>query len=587
MTGSTGGRATRAAIGASLLLAAWLFAGGVRAGAQQPPAGEAGPLTLERVVEMLRAGKTSDQILPLIEPSGARLQLTVDDVILLRKIGASVELIRAMSRSDAAPAEPSTGSPAPGAKPAAGSLTVRDVLRELGKGTDPAVVQQRIAAEGLKKPVEIHEIAQLSAMGVQPDVLRALARGQVKVEEAPAPAEAPTASELVAIPAPPSADTPTGDEANRLWIASVPTAARVYLASGRSRPEDLLEHAQYAGRTPLSLSLEPGDYVVVVEKEAGAFEEGLIPAWRTAHDTASSRSVLDDAELSFDPAACCLPGSLGGRALLRPLPRDVGRTLIGDAFDGLPPWLFDGEVLQVLRIRQTRITQSLKMYRLRKNAGKPRMLVSLFVPAEGDPLDQALAGLPAGTPYDAWVDAPGLESLRDPGQLADLSAALKVDRPHLEEAVAMLRRAGKAIMHQQVDGGLRLVSLAVEDRGLMRLSESTLIPTDPFAPPEPPPKKKKRVKPLPAPPPLPEAARVVVPGLGAPRVTLHNSSSHGLGILLDDGLFVWLAPGAQREAAVDPGTYDVRVLTAGASPEAPAPSGRLHLSYDARYTLTF
>ena len=70
-------------------------------------------------------------------------------------------------------------------------------------------------------------------------------------------------------------------------------------------------------------------------------------------------------------------------------------------------------------------------------------------------------------------------------------------------------------------------------------------------------------------------------------MTLHNSSSRGLGLLLDDGLFVWLAPGAQREAAVDPGTYDVRVLTAGASPEAPAPRGRLHLSYDARYTLTF
>jgi hypothetical protein len=327
-----------------------------------------------------------------------------------------------------------------------------------------------------------------------------------------------------------------------------------------------------------------------VQKEAGDFEKGLAPAWRTAHDSTATRSLLDDADLTFDPAACCLPGSLAGEAMLRPVPQDVSRTLIGDAFDGLAPWLFDGEALQVLRVRHTHITHSMKLYRLKKFAGRSRMLVSLFLPAEGDPLDQtSVQGLPAGTPYDDWVDAPAIEPLRDPAQLSAFAAALGVEPAQVGSALAMMRRAGKAIVHQPVEGGMRLLALSVEDDGQLRVADRTIRPTDPFAPPPPPaPKKKKKPAPVPPPPPpLPAVQRMVIPGLGLPRLAIENTTKTGLGLMLDDGLMLWVPPGQRREFPVDPGTFEARVVSPLASEAAPGARGRLHFSFNARYALTF
>jgi hypothetical protein len=342
------------------------------------------------------------------------------------------------------------------------------------------------------------------------------------------------------------------------------------------------------GRTPLSLTLPGGDYLILVQHEAGEFEDGLAPGWRTVHDGTATRSLLDNADLTFDPAACCLPGSLQEEAELRPVPRDLPRALIGDSFDGLPPYLFDGEILQNLRVRDKRITHTMKMYRLRKSAGRSRVLVSTFLPSEGNPLDQnELRGLPPGTPYDAYVDAPALDFLRDAAQLGEAAAALGVTTEHLGEAVAMLRRAGKAILHQQIEGGLRLMTLSVEDDGRIRFHDQSIRPADPFAVPAPPTKKKKKTKPLPPPPPLPIPERVVMPGLGLPRLTIDNTSSRPLALLLGDGQLCWVPAATRREFPVDPGSHEARVLGAGFQDTNPAPRGHLHFSYNARYTLTF
>jgi hypothetical protein len=642
---------------------------------------QAGPITLERVIELLRNGIPSPGIVTMIQRQGGAFQLTVDDVVRLRKIGASPALILAMSAGvetarDAAAALEET----PPARP--GRLTPRDVTRALQKGADPAEVARRIETEGMRRPPDLDDLSDLAARGVPPEVLRAMARGATAPAEGAAAsatpaATAPAASGPLTLEAilelikadmdeaadvirekgvarpltldevlklraagaddevmvavreagnavvPPSGDisavreqdsgeetpeeppsdfvavpwkrsyrspshVPTPASEDRLWIASVPSDARVYLATSRTRPADVFERDHYVGRTPLSLTLPPGEYDVVVQHEAGEFEAGLAPGWRTVHDGTATRSLLDNADLTFDPAACCLPGSLEGQAELRPVPRDMRRALIGDSFDGLPPFLFDGERLQVLRVRDTRITHTMKLYRVRKSPGRSRLLVSTFLPSEGDPLDLTEQhGLPPGTPYDEFLDVPSLDYLRDGAQLPDVASALGVETSHLGEAVAMLRRAGKSILHQQIEGGLRLMTLALDDQGQIRWLDRSLHPTDLFAAPAPPPKKKKKVKPVPPPPLLAPAERVVVPGLGPPSLSIDNRSGKPIGLLLEDGQLCWVPAGQRREFAVDPGTFEARVLGPGYSDMNPAPRGQLHFSFNARYALTF
>jgi len=604
----------------AMLVSTWPLAQEPAPEQAQEPAPELigdAPLTVARVSDLLGRGIPSARLVGMIETHGGEFDLTVEDVVRLSKSGASIELIRLMARGTE-PA-PGTGprtreeeiagiieaalSQPPPPPPSPDALTFKQALRLHRRGMPSDQLAAQVAEKGLTETPELDQLLEAAGKGLPPNVIRAMAGGGADpaVAKAPsvetAPIQDPKASKVKE--ADPKEEEPEEKPAerrvelqrpppesqDRVWISSIPTGARVLVSPARARSEEWLDHDYLVGRTPLSVDLGPGDYNVVVQKEAGEFEKGLLPAWRTFHDTTTTRSILDNADLTFDPASCCLPGSLSGTVDVHAVGSDQPRGVIGDQFDGLPPYLFDGEKLQILRVKRSAITHAMKMYSFRKNAGQSRVLIAAFVPAEGDPLDSSsLTILPEGDPYDAYLTAPALDYLSDQTDLADLAAALGFERDHLGAVPAHLRRAGKAILHQQIEGGVRLVAVAVEDYGRLRLTDQTIRPVDPFAPP--PTVKKKRRTPLPPPPPpLPALERTVVPGLGLPRLSIDNTSSRGLGLMFDDGQFYFVPGKTSREFVIDPGAYDVRTISQ--DPRHAGLRGRLHFSYHAKYSVTF
>ena len=637
---------------------------------QALPTDEKPAFTLARIIEMLRSGTRPAAIAAMVEGSGAVFDVTVEDVIRLRKLGATPELIRILARGETPAAVAPDGAPESATEASASpdALTFRKVLRLHRKGTPAGELAALVASRGLRQTIDLDELIEARDRGLPAPVILALAGGGEgaapiagapsaggAAREAPRPikvaeirrmlekqqepsaiaeniarrgiAEPPTLDETLELrrlgatdeifsaindaavaaespeeepdedllaeepaeggSAAAAGELPPPDSGETFTAWSVPAGAAVYVAPARTRVREAIQHGYLAGRTPLALSLPPGEYTVVIQKKAGDFEAGLLPAWRTAHDVAGTRSVLDNADLTFDPAACCLPGSLSGTVEVHPVPVDQPRVIIGDQFDGLPPFLFDGESLQILRVRKTVITHALKLYHVRKAAGQPRLLVATFVPAEGDPLlDEAVQGTASGRPFASLLESSELDYLGSASGLSSLAAALRVEAAHLGEGVAALGRRGAAILHQQIDGAFRLLTLSLDYGPRLRVTEQIVRPVDPFAPPPPPVKgKKKKSPPLPPPPPpLPGLERSVVPGLGAPRLAIENGSKAGLALLFSDGQFCFVPPSATREFVMDPGTFDLRILSSHSA--GPAPQGRVHLSYHARYTMS-
>jgi hypothetical protein len=642
---------------------------------QEAQAEEGEVLTLYEIFQMLQAGTPPSSLIARVEGSKAQFDLTVENVVMLRKFGASPQLIRLLARGGVpaaatapAPLPDETAARPPQANPDA--LTAKKVLRMHRKGVPAAEIAAMVVSHGLKEPPDLDQLLEYRSQGVPAVVIVAMAGGPApNLAPAPAPGQAsgspapeareesrkerplkvadirkmiangqeppavvasirergirgaPTLDEVMelrrlgatdevlaainqaaalaarnqqseeeagtepaeASPAPPLAPA---ESADTFSVYSMPAGASVYLSSARTRLEESLQHGYLAGRTPLSLTLAPGDYTVIVQKEAGDFEAGLLPAWRTMHDGPGTRTVLDNADLTFDPASCCLPGSLSGTVDLHPVPEDQSRVIIGDEFDGLPPYLFDGETLQIMRVRGSAVTHVMKVYHVRKTAGQPRLLASTFVAAEGNPLDASVvADRGAGMPFEALVTAPELDYLGSAPGLTALASTLGFEADHLGAGVAMLRRAGKAILHQQLEGEIRLLVMAIDYGGRLRVTDRTVRPIDPFAAPPAHTGKKKKVAPPTPPPPLPGIERTVVPGLGLPRLSVDNATKHGLALLFSDGQFCFVPPSTTREFVVDPGTFDVKALSPRAS--GAAPEGRIHLSYHARYAMTF
>ncbi len=555
--------------------------------AQEPPQ----PLDAGAVAGMLEGGMAQDEILAAVEASGQVLDLTTADVELLQKAGAGPDLILALAGARVVPRDESLQP---------GTLTEHQVLKMHGSGVAPATVAGFVSRYGLSAPPDPADLVGYLADGVPHTIVRALAaggRGSPDGAQPPelagtilaVPAAALTAGEDGAILEEGPGDerlSPTPEEYDRLWVDSVPPGARVYLSPRGTYREESFRQAHAVGKTPLSLQLEPGDYQVTVVKQAGSFEESLLPAWRTRYDSTETRTILDNAHLVFDPDDCCLPTSLTGHVDISSIGRDHPGAIIGDQFGGLPPYLFDGEVSQILDVRDSRIRGAIKSYTIRKNPGQSRMLVATFLPAQGDSLDPEWgAGLGTGRPYAATLDYPGLEFLGTEEGIAGCAELLRVDAERMARAVEMLAQAGKTILDEPADKGRRIVSIALDDYGRLRLRDQTIAPLDLFSEP----KKKSRKTPKPdkaaKTPLLPEVERVVVPGLGLPRLVVTNASSRAAALHFDDGQFFFVEAGATREVVVDPGTFNVGLLGGALPPGSPA-GGRVHFAYHARYSLS-
>ena len=544
------------------------------------------PLTARAVLKMYKKAVPPEEIATLVRRQGLDVAPTLDDLIAYRKRGVPVVIVRALAQSgpaaitvtDATHAMPAEGAPEQAAEPAKPPrkkrpMKVAEVIAMVERGDPGDSVAAAITERGVREAPTLDELMALRAAGADDTVIEALNQSAVAGKTPETVEETPTD------------DVPTSQGLDRVWVASIPRGARVYVSPSSSRREEMFRYEDFVGETPVSLDLAPGDYNIVVQKNADALENSLLPAWRTIHDLPGTRSVLDNAMLAFDPNACCLPSSLTGKADVYPVGKDQERDIIGDRFDGLSPYLFDGETLQVLDVKKSRIRAAFKAYSVKKFPSRSRLLVATFIPSEGDPLDQStVAGLPPGAPYRGTMAQPGLDFLTSPDGLTALAGILGVEPDQVSEAARMLERAGKTIIHQQVEGGLRLISAALDDWGGFRLIDRTVRPFDPFAPP--PPKKPRKKAPVAAPPaapPLPVMERLVTPGSGLPRLSVDNTSSKAIAFSLSDGQFFFVPAKTSREFVVEPGSYDARLLDKESI--ANPPRGRVHFAYHARYNV--
>ena len=551
-------------------------------------AATAGTLTHRKIVKMYHKGVSPDVIVEEIARKGLKEPIELDQLLALGAEGIPDNLLLAMAAGarqtpTSTSAEPSPASagmestPEVQGEPGEPPLKAAEIRRMLERKLPPDDIVSAIETRGIAAPPSLEEAIAMRKLGATDPIIAAINTAALDLGEEAADDESDSEATHGALSAlPPAANTEI------LTVLSYPAGARVYLSPSRTRMEERFRHDYLVGRTPVSVTVPPDDYTLIVEKRAGTFEAGLLPAWRTMHDPPGVRSVLDETELTFDPLKCCLPGSVSGVVDLRPIPEEQPRAIIGDQFDGLPPYLFDGEMLQILRVRRSQITEVMKLYHVRKTAGQPRALIATFIPAEGDTLDlDTSAPANPGASFDSEIELPQLQYLLNgPGQKG-LAAALGVETEHLGNAIAVLRNIGKVILHQQVAGGLRLLTLAIDYNGRLRVTDQTVLPVNPFAA-APVKKGKKKAAPVPAPiPPLPALARVVVPGLGAPRLDLVNPGPAPVALILGDGEFCYAPAGATTECVLDPGTHQVRVMNGGQQ----RGGGTMHLSYHARYTM--
>jgi len=533
------------------------------------------PLAEKKVLKMARAEQPGpDAVSREVLGKGLKKLPELNDLLDYRAEGISAEVIRAMGAAGlsggsvppfgpsapraAAPRPTTTAPPAPAAGPAA-------------------------AATGAASASSTSSTSSIQATQAPPSVVKE----EEEEEMEPAAQAAAAAADSAKRPR----DVPTPQADDRVWIASVPRGAQVYVAPAGIRREEWSERDYRVGVTPLALQIPPGEYIVVIQKPRDAFDAALLPAWRTKHDSPDTRSVLDNADLMINASRCCLPESFTGEVDIRPVFKDRPEMLIGDMFDGLPPYLLDGETYQILRVRKASVESVMKAYPLRKSPGGSRMLVASFVPTLTEPLDpNGVAGLPAGTPYAELLHAATLDYLTDTKQLPEIASTLRVDPARLSSAVSMLGRTGKAIIAQKIDGGMRTLTLALDDYGRLRVNDQQTRPVDPFAPEpeETAASRRKKKKPaIPPPPPsLPVMSRAVVPGLGMPRLVLDNKSARGQGLIFSDGQFYYVPGKTKREFLIEPGSFHVRLIAPEGAQSGPAPEGQLHFAFQARYSLT-
>jgi hypothetical protein len=600
--------------------------------------------TLEGVLAAHHAGEPAARISRWIVENGAYIPLNLDQSLQLRAQGLDprvmASMVRVSRRQLGAFLEAQEKVYVVRGEERRG-MSRRQILKMVKRGATNEEIAESFAQSGSRADFSIEEALELWRQGISPATLSSAGRGidsSREPDQEDAPMESDSVLSLDDIPDPDEPvsldaifaggedeefddeaidldsifdDTELDDEGylddagyedlyslgddsvsdltTELLVISDLPGARVLIAPGSIRHADLLRQARGAGRTPVLADIQPGAYYVLVQKELDSFDDSLIPAFRTVHDKSrDTRTLIESGIVYYDVQDCCLPKSLHGDFEISRISADQQGMILGDEFNGLPPYLWDGNRFLVLEIEKGRVRKVLKVYRARKSTGEGRMIVASFVPASGDPLqytpghsDKYAEAAPR-TVDQSWTPPDSLD-VEGIGKIYGIPGA------EVGRMMELLQTTGKATWRDKSDDGiLRVLSLTLDTYGRTRLQKATLKQSGPFqmfatyqaagrdgmdagdgsAAAD------RALGPL---------EKAVEPSSGLPILTVSNSTKSGALVQIGDGTVLYLRAGQSREITVAPGSsiLEARFATAPGK----ALRSRAHFTYNSKYRL--
>jgi len=564
--------------------------------ATSPPATGRVGLSKRRILKMVHEGTPEIEILKAITEQGSRASLRLDEALRLHTEGVSPALLIAMVTTSApAPGEVAAAAPAGGAPPEAAQAIVPAPPAPADAGTptlDEALGSEASPAPAGAGAPTVDEALRTPGSGEEedatPTIDDALGQQAGEEEKAAEPEAAPTIDEIV-----PEEETGEEEEPGAvpsfLYVLSDPPGARVYTAPGAARTLDLLKQAKGGGHAPARIKLSPGPAFVLVEKKLDSFDLALIPALRTVHDgDGRTRTLIESGDIYYDAQRCCLPRSLSGLLSIGRISEDQQGMLLGDEFDGLPPYLWDGNRFLILSIRDAKVARALKVYEIRKAAGESRTLLATFIASSAaDPLAPRPA---AEGGAEAESEARGVWSQPEPAEVDGIQRAYGIPKDDASRMAARLSAEGKAVWRQkEADGSVRIVALGLDANGRINADEYLYRTHGPYGmlstPVPPAPRKKKKAQTAPVNPvaPLAPLTRVQDADTFLPVLSISNDDDSAAVVRLWDGTSIFVASGASRDLLVNPGSGEIEARFLD-RPDEPR-RVRAHFSYGARYTM--
>ncbi|MBI3448583.1 MAG: hypothetical protein HY049_06685 [Acidobacteria bacterium] len=550
------------------------------------PATAAGPGDLSRrqILKMLHAGTPEPEVLDAIASQGSKGSLSLHEAIALENEGISATLLVAIAGEGprkGALAEIAAAAPAAAVTPppaaSAPEPTLDEVL-EAKAAAAPAAGGE--TAPTLDEALGGDEAPEAEEPGETP--------------EATPDASAPTLDQILPEEEEEAAAEPPESIDTYLSVLSDPADSRLSIAPASTRLVDLLAQSKSAGRAPAQISLAPGAWFLIVEKRIDAFENGILPAMRTVLDgDGATRTLIASGDISYDAAACCAPKSLSGPLSISRISQDQQSAILGDEFDGLPPYLWDGNRYLILSIRDGRIRRALKVYVVKKAAGESRTLTATFLPTSSpDTLAAApppAEGETAVAPGEAEIFA--RESWTPPtrDELAPIARFYGVPTTDNAKLAAKLAATGKAVVRRDGDDGtVSLVAFSLDSNSRVRAEEFVYRKDGPYGAlstpvPPPPPKHRKKAKPVTLPAPLEAVQRVDDPTNFLPFLTVSNKSKSIALVRLWDGTAIFVAGGTSKDLTVSPGSGEIEARF-GDNP-AERRVVQAHFTYHEHYTL--
>jgi hypothetical protein len=563
--------------------------------------------TIEAIRQARRAGHPVERILRWIREFDAVFPLDLDEAAQLHAEGVETAIIATMAKMPIEQVDSlfrtldSVYVARPGPRE---GLSRRHLLKMMKFGAPEEEVLRTIAEQGSRAELTLKEAVEMLEGGASPRLVVAIGRGIVPPEAIhPGGAgDAPFLDDLLDVEGgdePPASLEEIFEEeglvepehgAPRLVVLSDPPGSRIFLAPGAIRPADMTELPRAEGRTPAAVQAQPGAWWVLVEKQLNDFDAAIVPALRTVHDSeGGTRTLIHNGTFYYDVEDCCIPHGLSGPVEITRIGENRPGFMLGDEFDGMPPYLWDGNRYLVIRVEEGHIKRILKVYAVRRAAGEERTVAATFIPSTADPLRHPASLESVSTRARATWEDPGEE------ELAGIARISGIPEGHVQAIRDRLHETGKALWKVESDGGVKILSFGLQTLGRLSLHRVELQRTGMFG------MLSTPGKGLPAaatkaaangsvpptaerePAPLPAVRRTRAPELELPIFEITNEGAHAAMASLDDGTAIYVPPGGKVETVVAPGTSWIQVRFDAEGSRILL--GRSLFSYHARYSL--